>query len=384
MVARLDGSSPARLLMVTPRFSPEVGGVERHVEEVAGRLAADGCDVTVLCTDRSGALPRVEPRDGYVVERVRAWPAKRDYHFAPAIYQRIVHGGWDLVHVQSYHTLVAPLAMAAAARTRTPFVVTFHGGGHSSAARDAVRGPQRRILGPLLRRAARLVAIARFEIDRYGLELGVGPERFAFIPNGLDMVDGARELPPTEEPGTLIASIGRLERYKGHHRIVAALPHIRAERPDARLWIAGTGPYETDLRELAARLGVGEHVEIRAFADRAALASRLLRTDLVVLLSDFETHPIAVLEAIGLGRRVVVADNSGLAEVAERGLARSVATDAAPEDVAAAVLAALDAPAPPQDVELPTWDDCVAGLLGLYGEVLGRDPRAAERRPSQR
>ena len=63
-----------RVLMVTPCFLPEIGGVERHVQEVASRLTASGCEVTVLTTDRSRQLPASETRDGFEVRRVSAWP----------------------------------------------------------------------------------------------------------------------------------------------------------------------------------------------------------------------------------------------------------------------------------------------------------------------
>jgi len=54
----------------------------------------------------------------------------------------------DLVHVQSYHTLVAPLAMLRALLLRVPYVVTFHGGGHSLGHRNRARRLQRRFLRP--------------------------------------------------------------------------------------------------------------------------------------------------------------------------------------------------------------------------------------------
>ena len=108
-----------------------------------------------------------------------------------------------------------------------PYVVTFHGGGHSSGPATASAAPSARLLRPLLKRAARLVAVARFEIDEYGGELGLPPEKFALIPNGTDLAfaddrrgDRAATAPPT------IASIGRLERYKGHHRVIEAFPEV--------------------------------------------------------------------------------------------------------------------------------------------------------------
>src|SRR5512143_3767639 len=102
-----------KVLMATPRYFPFVGGVENHVHQVARRLARTGTDVTILTADSTGQLIRSEERDGVKIKRVRAFPAGRDYNWAPEIYRVITSGDWDLVHVQSYHTLFAPLAMLA-------------------------------------------------------------------------------------------------------------------------------------------------------------------------------------------------------------------------------------------------------------------------------
>src|SRR3954469_11335179 len=84
--ARQGGNGALRVAIVTPRFPPDLGGVERHVDEVARRLASR-CRLTVLCTDRAGRLPAVEERDGFSVRRFRAWPGERDYYFAPGLYR---------------------------------------------------------------------------------------------------------------------------------------------------------------------------------------------------------------------------------------------------------------------------------------------------------
>ena len=109
--------------------------------------------------------------------------------------------------MQSYHTLVAPLAMAAAAHARIPYVVTFHGGGHSSPLRNSIRGTQLRLLRPLLARAQTLVSLADFEIEHYGALLGLPRGRFVTIPNGADLPAPLGEPPPVR--GRLIVSSGR-------------------------------------------------------------------------------------------------------------------------------------------------------------------------------
>jgi glycosyltransferase involved in cell wall biosynthesis len=361
-----------RLLIVTPRFRPDIGGVEHHVEEVGRRLVQLGCQVTVLTTGLERSLPAADDIDGVVVRRVRAWPRRRDYYLAPRIFSEVAAGRYDVVHVQSYHTLVAPIAMFAAVRQRLPYVVTFHGGGHSSRVRNRLRRAQFLALRPLLARADRLVATARFEIEHYGRLLGVRAERFVLIPNGSDFAQNAVTTVTRNAPGPLIASVGRLERYKGHQRVLAALPHVLQREPHATLWIAGAGPYEKELRRLAAKLGVADRVLIEAVPSdsREAMAARLAQAAVVVLLSERETHPMAALEAVSLGRPLVVADTPGLQDLADDGIARAIELHSEPAAVATVILEEAGRPDRSSPLQVPSWDDCAAQLLDLYRAVL--------------
>ena len=363
---------PLRVLMVTPR-SPlgQEGGVQRNVMEVSRRVAAAGAEIEVLCADPGGPRVAEARRDGVLIRSVRAWPAAGDSFLAPGLWREMARQPWDVVHIQSYHTLVAPLAMLRALTLGIPYVVTFHGGGHSQRLRNILRPAHRRALRPLLARAERLVATARFEIDVYGRELGLPRDRFALIPDGADLTEAdLADNNAQREPG-LLASIGRLERYKGHQRVIAAMPHVLEQRPEARLLIVGTGPYETELREQAAHLGVLDRVEVTSVPndDRGAMAALLQRVSLMVLLSEFETHPMSVLEAATAGCRIVVADRGGLTELAEEGLARAVPLKAAPAVVGQAILEELDQPTDRQRLTLPSWDACSSAHLELYGSL---------------
>jgi glycosyltransferase involved in cell wall biosynthesis len=228
------------------------------------------------------------------------------------------------------------------------------------------------LLRPLLARANRLVAITRFEIDCYGAALKVPRDRFALIPTGIDFVSDDAIPPFDDRGGAVIASVGRLERYKGHHRLIEALPEILRSRPDARVWIAGTGPYEDALKRMARRLGVADRVEIRAVPalDQPAMAAELSRVALVVLLSDHETLPLAVLEALAVHRPVLVTYTQGLSELADRGLVRAVSGESGRHEIAAAVLEQLRDPFVPAHVDLPTWEDCTSQHLELYASVI--------------
>lgn len=375
-LARVHSTSAGeclRVLFVTPRFFPFLGGVENHVYEIARRMAGAGVEVTVLTANPGGRLSARETLEHVNIVRVPAYPADRDYYFAPGLYRAITRGEWDVVHVQSYHTLVAPLAMLSAWRAQIPYVVTFHGGGSSSHLRNAARHLQQWLLRPLLARAERLVALAEFEEKDLATRLRLPFEKFVLIPNGADLPRLSDAERPAVDPN-LIASVGRLERYKGHQRAIAALPHVLERRPEARLWIAGKGPYEAELRRLAADLGVADRVRIAAVPpnEREEMARQLSRVALVVLFSEYETHPIAILEALSLGRPAVVAKTSGLGELVERGYARGVELDSTPQETAAAMVEQLDRPFAPNTMDLPSWDTCAQELLDIYRSVVWR------------
>lgn len=370
------GSGSLRVLMVAARYFPYTGGVETHVYEVGRRLAQAGIEVTVLTTDLSGQLPATEELEGVQVHRVRAWPSNKDYYFAPGIYRFIAQKQWNLVHCQGYHNFVAPLTMLAAWQTRIPYVVSFHSGGDTSRFRKMFRGVQQKALRPLLAKGEWLICPSSWEAELFRNRLSLPANRFVVIPNGASHLPVVTDFMPGKADGerTLIVSIGRLERYKGHQRVIAALPEVLAHIPNAHLRIVGTGPYESALRKMAQKLGVSEQVEIRAVApgDGNGMASLIARANLVTLLSEHEAQGIAVLEALALRRPVLVARTSALQEFADRGLARSVPLDSPPKEVAKAVIDQLRQPLIPVNLELPTWDVCASSLLALYQTVVGR------------
>jgi len=357
--------------MVSAQFLPDMGGVETHVYETARRLAASGeFEITVLATDRSRSKPRKDVIDGLPVVRVPSWPRTKDYYIAPAI-SGVVAGPqkWDLVHCQGIHTPVPVLAMRAATRARLPYVVTFHTGGHTLPYRNALRSVQWRLLGPMLRRADSLIAVSRFEAGKLAEEARLGDKPISVIRNG-----GTLPAPP---PGTRvvpgrIVSPGRLERYKGHHKAIEALPHVMREVPDAHLVILGRGDYEAELRSLVVRLGVSDRVTIGHVepGDRQGMAVALAEASVVAAFSEYEAHPVVVMEALGIGRPVVGYATAGIGELVDEGLVHGVRPGTPAPEAAAELVRAMtlqDARVLP---EMPTWDTTAGELAAVYRQVL--------------
>ncbi len=96
--------------------------------------------------------------------------------------------------------------------------------------------------------------------------------------------------------------------------------------------------------------------------------------NVVALLSEYEAHPVAVMEALAEGVDVVVAATSGMNELGREGLVRTVDLAACPETVADALLTAAEehrwAAGP---AALPSCtdmvDDGVTGRLVVPGDL---------------
>lgn len=368
-----------RIALTTPRYPPFVGGTETHVFEVGRRLAGQGFEVSVLTTDPRGDLAPVSRQEEVTVRRFPVRPRSGDLCWAPRLLDAVRTGGFDLVHVQGAHTLLAPTVLSAAQRAGIATVITFHTGGHSSRIRSALRGAQWRTLRHRLRAADAMVAVSEHERATFARAAACDHGSIRLIRNGtvaLPVGGGPSQF--SGEP--LVVSVGRLERYKGHQHAMAAVAELRRRRPGVRLVVVGRGRYEKQLRRLAKRLGIDGTVSFASFdhEDRGGLGALISASDVVLLMSEYEAHPVAVAEALGLGRRVVVAEAPGLSELGGHDLVTVVDPACGPSRLAAVIEEQADAPAGTAPV-LPTWDDTAAELAALYAEVLERRPAPARR-----
>jgi glycosyltransferase involved in cell wall biosynthesis len=91
--------------------------------------------------------------------------------------------------------------------------------------------------------------------------------------------------------------------------------------------------------ERVAALGIADRVELMPWLDDDAFQDYFVGAGLVIFPSDFEGFGLPAIEAMRLGIPVVVSDDPALAEVT--GGHAAVARSAAPDDLAAAITAAL-------------------------------------------
>jgi len=199
-----------------------------------------------------------------------------------------------------------------------------------------------------LRGATRVFAVSTALRD-LALSLGVAPERAEVVGNGVDLErfapvareDARRRLGlPADAP--ILVSVGTLCERKGFHRVIEALPALRARHPGLLLVIVGgggaEGDWSTQLRALVASRGLGDAVRFLGAVPPEALNGPLSAADVFVLASRYEGWANVLLEAMACGLPVVATDVGGNAEVVRSPSLGTVV----PFGDAAALEAALD------------------------------------------
>lgn len=118
--------------------------------------------------------------------------------------------------------------------------------------------------------------------------------------------------------GPIILNIGRLVESKGQHELIRAFADVLSACPEARLLIAGDGPYRRELEGCVNSLGLERAVHL--LGRRDDVPRLLALADVFAFPSRYEGHPGAVIEAMLAGKPVLVSDIAVHRETVEPGV----------------------------------------------------------------
>lgn len=216
----------------------------------------------------------------------------------------------DVVHCNS---LKADLAGGLAAQLAGKRVVWYL---HDRISADylpaaAVRG---------VRLAARLIPhalIANSQATRVTLPAAVARRCVVAYP-GLAADEFATNPPLVADPPT-IGIVGRISPTKGQDVFLRAAARLRTHHPDARFLVVGAalfneGDYEAEVRALATRLGLEEHVQFTGHVDDVASETRTLAA-LAHASPVPEPFGQVILEAMAARIPVIATAGGGVSEI---------------------------------------------------------------------
>jgi len=205
------------------------------------------------------------------------------------------------------------------------------------------------------------------------------------IPNGVDLErfrpgagrSKARERLKLPPGGPVLLTTAALERRKGVHRALDALPALLKAHPDLTYLVAGEGPERASLAEQAKRLGLGDSVRLLGAIDDVVPLYQA--ADVFLLLSKGESFPLAAVEAMACGLPIVAARREPFGEILPPGGCVLV-DEENPSEISAALAALLlgrDRRAGMGEENRRraearySWDSVAAAYLRVFEEELG-------------
>lgn len=273
-----------RVLLYSPAFPPQVGGLEIHVATLAAELAALGQEVAVVTRTPgadAGDLPYQVVRRPGPGELLR-WTRWCDVFFQANVSLR---GLWPLVLV------------------RRPWAVSHH----SWYRRVDGRIPWRdRLKRSLVRRAAASIAVSRAVAADLGTPCLVIENAYR---------DRLFRVLPDVERGRDLVAVARLVSDKGIDLLLDALALLARQGVRPGLTVVGDGPERARLEQRAECLGVSAQVDFRGTVTGETLV-RLLNAHRVLVVPSRYDEPfgIVALEGIACGCAVVGSAGGGLGD----------------------------------------------------------------------
>ncbi len=154
-----------------------------------------------------------------------------------------------------------------------------------------------------------------------------------------------RWLTPGQPP--VILGVGRLGDQKDFSTLIRAFAIVAEKREQVRLVILGEGRQRKMLEELIKTFNLSDRAILPGYDPNPY--SWMSRAALFVMTSRFEGFGNVAAESLACGCNVVAADcRSGPSEILDGGRYGKLAKVGDPEDVARAIVEALDNPLPPE------------------------------------
>ena len=334
-----------KILIFSTAYLPLVGGAEIAVKEITDRLSQYNFDLITARLKRN--LPKEETMGSVRVYRVGFgfWGDKflliiLGYFLAGKLQQKNSYSAiWAIM--ASYGGLTAVLFKKK--YPKLPFLLTLQEGDNL----DEVEA-KTRVLGSLWRdifkRADHVQCISNY-LAVWAKKLGA--TNISVVPNGVDTLLFT-EIKEDKNNNYNLVTTSRLVRKNGVDLIIKALPLL----PDqVGLHIAGIGPEEANLKQLASRLNVSNRVIFHGFIPYKRLPQFLATGRAFIRPSRSEGLGNSFLEAMAVGLPVVGTLVGGIVAFLINNQTGFVVKADSPEDVAHLVKYILE---PSHKVEIET------------------------------
>jgi len=389
--------------MLSWEYPPfNVGGISQHVYELSRALVGEGVEVHVITT--ASSPPYEEEREGVKVHRVLA------YHGTPVNFlswvqqlnlammekgASVMNREEDFQVIHAHDWLTAYAARGLKHIYHLPLLATIHATEYGR--NGGLFTDEQKFIGEvewwLTYEAWEVICCSNFMEEEVRGVFNLPYDKIKIIPNGIrpkafQVEEVDYQIKQRFAPGRerLIFFVGRLVKEKGVQTLLRAFPLIRQSFPEARLVIAGTGPYEKELRHLSSAMGLEDLVYFVGYIDDYSRNQLYHLSAAAVFPSYYEPFGLVALEAMASRTPVVVGDAGGFQETVRHGVNGLKAMPDTPEHLAEQVTTLFSSPETARRLEENAWKEIqekyswkgVARKTAIRYREIGNSPEARE------
>jgi len=296
-------------------FRSPVGGLFRHVRDLARGQAALGHDVGIFCDSSTGggtatqlfAASHADCSLGIIQSRISKLPGLGDVKTALIVQSLAKKLKIDVIH--GHGAKGGLYARLAGKLSGIPSVYTPHGG---SLHYEWKKFPGPIFLGTeraLAHAGSGLIFVCKFEKEIFNQKIGLAGRPSVVVHNGLWPEEFTA--PQLADDATDLLFVGEMRRLKGVDVLLNALTLLQKQR-SVTLTLVGDGSDLTEFKTLAASLQLGPKVR---FVGRRSMNEALTMGRNMILPSRNESFPYVVLETIAAGVPILASDVGGISEV---------------------------------------------------------------------
>jgi glycosyltransferase involved in cell wall biosynthesis len=233
---------------------------------------------------------------------------------------------YDLVHVFNWYYHLAIVFTKIAHQEKIPFIFSAAGGLQEKA--KELKKRQKWVVDKLftnkmIQNSTILHSVGDLETKSY-VNSGASPKKIVRIDHGIDLEDFIikKESGIIEKWGlkdqSFILFLSRINQKKGIELLINSYKKIRSNN-EVFLIIAGSGEenYIKKLKNLVLKLGLENSIKFTGFVTEDEKLQLLDKSIFFILTSHSDVHPIAVQDALAMGKPVIVTKECDYPEVSE-------------------------------------------------------------------
>lgn len=337
-----------KLMVVTPYFYPESGGVANHTYNLYKRVAKKNYEIIIITSGKKNEIME-ENLEGMKVYRLpRQFKISNtpiSFGWKKQIKDIIEKEKPDLILGHMPVAFICDITLPLSLKEKVPFIIKYHHGGSMKKGKfpiDILIGLYETIfLKRIFKRSNKIITSSEFVKKIF---LNKYLDKTMVITPAVDI---KLFKPSRSNPKNRILFVGNLkksENYKGLNYLLESMSLIKNKNSKIKLIVVGDGDYRHHYEKLSKDLGIEENVEFKGELKERELIKEYNNINILVLPSLMESFGMVLIEAMACKKPVIGSNIGGIPYVIDDGKNGLLVPPKDPQALAGAIMKILENP----------------------------------------